>query len=273
MPKLSDIMVTSLDEIIAFTMSGDHRFTLDELQDATIANTQESTDITGKMGRLLSSINTNKAVTVSGTNGMLNLGLISADTGTDVQEDTAANVMWMEFCPVVVEEDTATATLQYTPVGTTGAEISAVYIKDSAGFVTKKLAQDATAATGKFSYTNKVITFATGDVTDGDTAVVYYMRRIVSTIAGNDSGKYSETLRLYIDATGEDKCGNEYHIQFIIYKAKFTGNFDITMGTDQSTHAFEANALASSGCGEAAGNGRYWDMIIFGADAADAPAA
>lgn len=273
MPKLSDIMVTSLDEIIAFTLSGDHRFTLDELQDATISNTQESSDITGKMGRLLSSINTNKAVTVSGTNGMLNLGLISADTGTEVEEDTAATVQWMEFCTVSVTEDTATATIQYTPVGTTGAEIDCVYIKDSSGFVTKKLTQDSTAATGKFSYASKAITFATGDVTDGDTAVVYYKRNIVSTVVGNDSGKYSETLRLYINATGEDKCANEYHIQFIIYKSKFTGNFDITMGTEQATHAFEANALASSGCGEAAGNGRYWDMVIFGADAADAPAA
>lgn len=269
MPKISDLMVTSLDEIIGFTLSGEHRFTLDELQDAMISNTQEKSDITGANGRILSSIKKNKAVEVSGTNGMLNLGLMSADTGTEIVDDEATTVQWYDFSDIVVSEDSATASIEYTPVGTTGAEIDCVYVKDSNGLVKKKLTQGATAASGSFSYTNKTITFATGDVTDGDSAVVYYKRKITSSIVGNDSGTYSEKLRLYINATAEDKCNNEYHVQFIIYKADFSGNFDIKMG-EQATHAFKASALASSGCGTASGGSRYWDMIVFGVNAEDA---
>ena len=50
--NIKDITITSLETISAFDLvTGNYRFTLDELQNATIANTQESTEITGKGGR------------------------------------------------------------------------------------------------------------------------------------------------------------------------------------------------------------------------------
>lgn len=262
MALIQDLMITSLDEITGFTTGGEHRFTLDELSDASISNTQEKSEITGKAGRILGSIKRNKAVTVKGTNGMINIGLLETDTGTTASYGESTVVEWIDYLDIDVSESTATATLSYSAEGTAGAEIDTLYLKGADGVIKSKLTQSTSASEGKFALSGRQLTFDLSDVESGDACVVYYKRAVTATVAGNDSGTYSEVLRLYIDATAEDKCNNEYHVQFVIYKADFSGNFDITMG-EQATHAFEATSLASSGCGSASGNGRYWDMIVF----------
>ena len=60
-------------------MTGGYLFTLDELQNATIAQGQEKTDITGRQGRKLSSLKKNKTVTISGNNGIVSGGLLELD--------------------------------------------------------------------------------------------------------------------------------------------------------------------------------------------------
>ncbi len=55
--NISDLAITSLETINAFDVTtGDYLFTLDELQSASIANTQEKQDITDKGGRKLDSL-------------------------------------------------------------------------------------------------------------------------------------------------------------------------------------------------------------------------
>ena len=72
---LEDITITSLETITAFDLvTGEYLFTLDELQDATIAQTQDQSDVTGKNGRKLSTLKRNKAVKISGNNGMVSCG-------------------------------------------------------------------------------------------------------------------------------------------------------------------------------------------------------
>lgn len=62
---IKDITITSLETITAFdVVTGNYKFTLDELQNATIANTQDSTEITGKGGRKLANLKRNKAVSM-----------------------------------------------------------------------------------------------------------------------------------------------------------------------------------------------------------------
>ena len=49
--NINDITITSLEVITAFDIAtGNYKFTLDELQSATIAQSQEQTEITGKNG-------------------------------------------------------------------------------------------------------------------------------------------------------------------------------------------------------------------------------
>lgn len=127
--NINDITITSLETINAFDIvTGAYKFTLDELQNATIAQTQERVDITGKQGRKLNSLKRNKAVTVSGTNGLVSGGLLELQVGGEF-ENKVTTVMWTDYLTVASNA----ATTSYKAVGTAGNEIESVYIKNEDG--------------------------------------------------------------------------------------------------------------------------------------------
>ena len=263
MTKMADLMITALDTIKGYSLvDAEPLFILDELQDATIAHSEETTDITGKQGRKLNTLKRNKAVTVSGTNGLLSSGLLETQVGGTFEEKDSTPVVWHE----IVTVNGNTANTEFKAVGTAGAEIEALYILDGNNVSEKKLMQGETPAEGEFAYDpeTKALTFS--DIADGTNVAVYYTRNVAGHVLVNESDVYSAKCRLYIDGTAEDKCGNVYLIQFYIPKADFNGNFEIAMGGDQVVHAFEANALAGS-CG---GSGALWTYTVIGAQAEDA---
>lgn len=261
--NINDITITSLETITAFDIvTGNYKFTLDELQTASLAQSQESTEITGKAGRKLATLKRNKAVTVSGTNGLVSGGLLEMQTGGKF-ENKATEVLWTDYLTV----KSSAANTQWKAVGTTGAEIEALYLRNADGTLGAELEQAAEAAAGKFTYnpSTKALGFHT-DVADGSEVVVYYKRKITADVLKNESDNYSGKCALYIDALGEDKCANVYRIQFFIPKADFSGEFSFEMGDNQTVHAFEAEALAGA-CGA---GGQLWTYTIFGANTADA---
>lgn len=260
--NINDITITSLETITAFDIvTGNYKFTLDELQNATVAQSQESTEITGKAGRKLATLKRNKAVTISGTNGLVSGGLLEMQTGGTF-ENKATEVLWTDYLTVTG----GAAATAYKAVGTTGAEIEALYVKNADGTLGTALEQSDAAAAGKFTYTpgTKALAFHT-DVVDGTEIVVYYKRKIQADVLENESDNYSGKCALFIDALAEDKCSNVYRIQFYIPKADFSGEFSFEMGDNQTVHAFEAEALAGA-CGA---GGALWTYTIFGANAAD----
>lgn len=260
---VNDITITSLETITAFDiLTGNLKFVLDELQDTSIANAEEQVAITGKGGRKLSTLKRNKAVTISGTNGMLSGGLMELQAGSAF-ENKATVVKWSE--PLAIVNNTANTT--FTAVGTSGNEISAVYVKNANGTLGKKLVQGASAAAGTFTYApaTKLLTFAEGDVSADAEVMVYYDRKVQADVLENVADKFSGKASLYIDALAEDKCSNVYRVQIYIPKADFSGEFSLNLGGDQTVHAFQAESLAGA-CGA---NGRLWTYTVFGTEAAD----
>lgn len=261
--NIQDIVITSLETINAFDIvTGNYLFTLDELQSASIAQSQESTDLTGKRGRKLATLKRNKSVTISGANGMVSGGLLEMQTGSKF-EHKATEVMWVDYLTV----SSQAASTTYKATGTSGAEIENLYIKNSDGTLGDKLEQAAATSAGKFTYdpTSKALAFNT-DVADGTEIVVYYKRMITADVLENLSDTYASKCTLYIDAIGEDRCANVYRIQFFIPKADFNGEFTFEMGDNQTIHNFDAEALAGA-CGTA---GQLWSYTIFGENAEDA---
>lgn len=264
--NINDITITSLEVITAFDIAtGNYKFTLDELQSATISQSQDKTEITGKQGRKLATLKRNKAVTISGTNGMVSGGLLELQTGGTFENKTT-EVLWTDYLTVI--DDGATTT--YVATGTTGNEIDAVYIKNTDGTLGKVLEQNSSVSAGKFTYTpgTKKLAFNADEIADGTEIVVYYKRKIKADVLENLSDTYSGKCALYIDALAEDKCSNVYRIQFYIPKADFNGEFSFEMGDNQTVHAFEAEAL-SGACGASAA---LWTYTIFGVNTEDVTA-
>lgn len=264
MVKVNDITITSLETITAFDITtGNYLFELDELQNASIAQTQDTVDLTGKQGRKISSMKRNKAVTISGASGIVSAGLFEMQTGSTF-ENKVTEVMWSDY--LTVTSNAATTT--YTAVGTEGAEIVALYVRSTGGIIGDELAQADAVAAGKFTYNpeTKALAFNASELANGTEIVVRYKRKITADVLSNESDVYSSKCSLYIDAFGEDKCANIYRVQFYIPKADFNGNFTFDMGDNQTIHNFEAEALAGS-CGV---GGQLWTYTVFGADTEDA---
>lgn len=272
--NVQDIAITSLETITAFGIgdrSGEYLFTLDELQNVSIANGQEKVDITGRGGRKLTSLKRNKTVTISGANGMVSGGLFEMQTGGKFANATT-EVMWRDYLTV---KTGLTCNTKYVAIGSVDPvsgepandNIEHLYVLNDDGTINKKLEQDDTVATGKFTYSTetKALTFSENDVSVGTEILVLYTRKILANTLVNDSTDYSGKCEMYIDAIGEDKCANLYHIQFFIPKADFNGEFTFEMGDNQSVHNFEAEAL-SGACGS---GGKLWTYTIFGAEAPD----
>ena len=141
-----------------------------------------------------------------------------------------------------------------------------LYVLETIGTIRTSLEQASAAAEGKFAYDpdTKVLTFS--GIANGTQIAVYYKRRVAADVLSNKSDVYSGKCELYVDCIGEDKCANLYRVQIHIPKADFNGEFSLDFGDDQSVHSFEAEGL-SGACG--AGS-TYWDMIVFGENAADA---
>lgn len=261
--KIADIAISSLETITAFDiLTGNYLFTLDELQNATISQSEDKNAVTGKQGRTITNMKRNKAITISGTNGLLSHGLMELQTGAKF-ENKATEVLWTDYLEVGTGNKVATS---FKAVGTVGSEIESLWIKKN-GVMEQELTQASTASAGKFAYApgTKELTFHT-DVEVGTEIVVYYKRKITADTMDNESDVYSQKCMLYIDALAEDKCANVYRVQIQIPKADFNGEFSIEMGDNQSVHAFEAESLAGA-CG--AGS-KLWNYTIFGVDAADA---
>lgn len=260
--NINDITITSLETISGFgVVTGSYLFTLDELQNATISQTEEQSEITGKQGRKLANLKRNKAVTISGSNGMVSGGLLEMQTGGTF-ENKATEVMWIDYLTVSDNK----ATTAYKAVGTTGAEIDALYVKNSSSVASAQLEQAAAAAEGKFTYDPATKALAFSGVDDGTEIVVYYKRKITADVLINDSETYSGKCTLYVDFLAEDKCANVYRGQFYIPKADFSGEFSLELGDSQTVHSFEAEALAGA-CGA---GGKLWEYTLFGVNTEDA---
>lgn len=257
MVNLADLTITELVYINAFDLTtGEFKFCLSELQNAKIANTQEKTDITGRQGRKLNSLKKNKAVVISGTNGLLSNGLLATQVGSEFVAKDEAPVMWPEAVTVTDNK----AKITYAPIGATGDEVPYAYVKGTNGVYSAKLEQSDSAADGKYAFdpVNKELTFS--GLSDGTVVEVYYKRGVKGNVLTNYSDKYSGKAELYIDALAEDSCAKVYRVQFHVFKADFNGDFDIEMGDNQTVHAFEAEALAGA-CNTA---GELWDYTVWG---------
>ena len=252
---VSKLIITEIAQITAFNNAGELEFIMDEVQDGSIQNSQEKSDITGRNGRKIASLKKNKAVTVSATNGVLVGGALAAQTGTEVEQGTF-KVRITDVLTVTSNKATTTK----TAVGTVGAEIGTIYVKNANGSLGTKIEQDASASSGKFAYNPSDNSITTDGLTDGTEIVAFYDVEVESAKISNDSEKYSKVLKLYIDVALQDTCDVEYFGQIVIERADVSGEFELSLGGDNFAHAFEAESLAG-GC---TGSTKLWDLIIYG---------
>ena len=259
--NIDKFTITSYDQITGFDRTnGSLDMILDELNDFTLSQEEEKTEITGKGGRTIGSLKKNKKVTGKGTNGMLSGGALAAMLGSDIEDGEYA-IRYTDTIVVNSNEGTTTE----TAVGTVGNEIGTIYVRDeNKAYISggKKLTQTSgVPKTGEFSYepSTKKITFFADDVASGTEVIAFYDAKVTGKKITNDADNYSKTLSAFIDVVCTDSCDNLFHGQFIIPRADFNGTFDLQGGSDPSTQGFEFTSLPDLCTGKSA----LWDFIVF----------
>ena len=260
--NIDKFTITSYDAITGFDRTnGGLVLVMDEISDFSLNQTQETQDITGKGGRVISRMKKNKAVEGSGTNGFLSGGALATMLGTEIE--TGDN--FVIRCTDTIVVNTNKGATSKKAIGTAGNEIGTIYVRDeNNAYISggKKLTQTSTTpATGQFSYdpTTNEITFFEGDIADGVEVIAFYDAEVKGAKITNDANKYSAVLDLYIDCTCTDACDNIFAATIHCPRADFSGEFEIAGGSDPATQAFSFTSLPDLCTGKTV----LWDMVVF----------
>lgn len=275
---LDRISITEIHSMTFIDSDNEVAFFVDELQNMSFAQSEEKVPVTGRGGRTLKNIKKNKSVTITGTNGVVSLSLLAAQTGGKVISGVdgagiAQNIRLMDTVEIKVADKGVTA---HKAIGPVGNEIGKVYLVSPTG-LTKSFTQAATPATGKFAYdpATKEITFFAGEMAVGNKIIASYEWKAPVKVITNPSAEFSKTFKVIIDCAGNDDCDNQYHTQFIVPRGELSGNFTFEMGENPTVQQFEITALSppSISCGGTSSSSSQdlWDMVVFDFEAADMP--
>lgn len=243
--------IISYDKIVCYD-NGILELILDELNDFTLSQEENKSEIIGKNGRTISYLKKNKKVTGKGTNGLLSSGALSVMVGSEF-ESGEYDVMYKDTITVTSNKGITSN----DAIGAIGNEIGNIYINSG-----KRLTQTSNSpSTGEFSYVpeTREIIFYPGDIADGTEVIAFYYIKTIGNKITNSSNKYSKVLQAFIDVTCQDACDNLFHGQFIIQMADFSGTFDFSGGSEPTTLGFEFTSLPSL-CTRKTG---LWDFIVY----------
>lgn len=260
--NIDKFTITSYDAITGFDRkTGGLVLVMDEISDFSLNQTQETSDLSGKGGRVVSRMKKNKSVEGSGTNGFLSGGTLATMLGAEVETGDAFTIKYTDTIVVTGDKGKTTE----TATGTAGMEIGTIYMRDKDNaYITggKKLTQVAAdPKTGEFTYdpSTKEISFFAGDVAEGTEVIAFYNATVAGAKITNDANKYSGVLELYVDCTCQNACDEIFHGQFKIMRADFSGEFEIAGGSDPTTQAFSFTSLPDLCTGKT----DLWDFIVF----------
>ncbi len=264
---INGFALTSLEEIHAYNrVTNRCELYLTELKNAKISNTEDTVDITGKGDRVLKQIKKNKGVSVTGDSALISGDLMSAQTGSDVESDAPVVVRFPDVFEVTntIKTDKKVTTT-FKASGVTGAEIADVRVmSDNGGLIVNGWKQGAEAAENTYAYnpTSKELTLPTNaELEVGSKLVVFYDYKANGSKVVNKSDVFGKTLYTVIDCIGSDVCDNEYKCQFVVYRAQFSGEFEVDMGGDQTIQSFTAQSLVDT-CAKSSTNG-LWEFIVY----------
>ena len=259
-------LVQGIETITWFDLSNNVcKFIFDDLQEAEMSVDAETIYAEGKNGTRIGATDRNKTSTFTATNGTIVDGALAVQVGNDVEVGIQTVNNYMD---IMTTANGTTAVTEFYPVGATGAEIAYIYKKNADGSLGDKYPIAAAASETAFAFDpeTKTITLPTGKFSAGDEIVAFYDTKAkVGKRVVNENNKFSETGKAIFDIFVKDICTDKsYHGKITYYKAKMSGTFSLTFGSDFSTHNISIDAL-SGGCTQGAST-VLWDLVIYDED-------
>lgn len=226
--------------------------TANELQDMSIANSQDDTYALGKNEAKLAAFSKNKGMKLTGTSGQFEQFLIGLQTGSGVTigENDYEMTEVLTVAENAIKVKYNTKAILNIDVMTANGNVDTTKILELAEAVTE----------GKYTFTpaTGAIAFFVDELADGTKVRVSY-KTVASGSARitNDLKTFSKVVSIVGNTVVLDGCDNtEYLAQLVIPKAKVSGTFNIDLSGEPAVQSFEIECMSS--CGQS----KLWDLLV-----------
>lgn len=207
----------SIDEIIEATaedFDGNILYALDQLSQASIEISSESTEITDKKGNVVRTIYKSKSGTFNATNAFLNPQIMAAGTGSAIKNASASDKIVMPKIEVLAAG--AVKVLDATADEDT-IQVLGLYGSGANGDALTKTT--GAAVSGKYAYDNSTHTITLPAAADGEPInyLVKYDREVESGISiTNTVDNFPATVKLTLYCSYVDPCDDELRACYVV---------------------------------------------------------
>ncbi len=245
--KLGNFSIDEIIEATAETFEGELLYTLDQLSEASIEISSESTDITDKNGNVVRTIYQNKTGTFNSTNAFLHPQIINATTGSKIV--TASSSAPITKAPKIellaagaehaLDANITASTIQVIGVYGNGAN-SLVLTEAESG---NEPAFDPDTNAGTYTYDVstrklKVPAAATGAPTN---YLVKYERSYTSGIKiSNDVNAFPDTVKLTLYCSYVDPCDDSLKALYVVLPS-FQASPETTLQLNRGEQTMDFN--------------------------------
>lgn len=231
------------------TNSGKAMWALTDIANPSLSITTETRDAVDAIGNRILSYDGAKNAELSGESTRFNLGLLAAQSGTEIKYATAqAKIKVPYLHEFDIPSSGTSITLPKAPWAAAAAGIPFIYKQNKDSSLSTPFPYAVTATAAAFTFETTTLTFPTGS-TPGDRFLVLYDYEADGT---EDNGAAEVTAsakdfpvagKFVLYVLGSDPCdvSTEYMARVVFGNAKLLGNADITFTTD-GTHPFTIQA-------------------------------
>jgi len=222
----------SVDEVlygVAQSFDGDILYSLDQLMNATVEVSAESTDITDKKGNVVRTIYTSKTGTLNATNAFLHPAVLNASSGSEVETASASNAIKMPKIVVV----NAGKTLDVTDAVEGTIAVVGLYQNGA----NKKFTLQASAS----MVANNTFTAPAAAAGEPIQYLVRYERNVTDGIKlVNDAYAFPTAVQLTLYCSYVDPCDDELKPMYLV-APNFMADPNMSISLDRETQEVDFN--------------------------------
>ena len=231
---LRGIMLSQTDDSVLWSIN--------QITEPSLSITSETSEAVDALGTPIATFNRAKSAEFSGSNSIIDLGLLAGQQGRDKEiADVGATITTPAFETIVVPTPNTTAVkLKHTP----NTDPTVIYKLNGDDTLGAKMEYAAEAAAGKFTYADGSITFPT-DSNPGDEYFIVYEYEAESAVAvTGDAVNFPKAGKFIMEVLGTDVCDQAklIHAYVEFPNARLSTDFDLSFTTD-TTHPFTIQAM------------------------------
>lgn len=223
---------------------GDVLFSINQIQNASLTTSSESTDAVDALGVPVATFYRAKNAEFSAENALFDMNLMATQSGTVKNVASTENKIKTPCFETIDIDGSATYTLSHTPV----EAVKTIYLLNGDGTTGTTYTNDTSASATAFVLSENTLTPPTG-LKNGDQLFILYEYEAGEDGEGavaitNSANNFPVGCKFIMEVLGADVCDqtNLIYAYIVFPNAKLSPDFDWSIATD-SVHPFSMRVM------------------------------